>query len=73
MPKPYSTLTDIELADALAAVFADEQTAVARQLDLARELDRRTRARIESVFGNQYLQTPLTIPAKTYHEPSGVE
>ncbi len=73
MPRPYSTLTDSELAAAIAAVFAAEQSAVARQLDLARELDRRTRARIESVFGDQYLQVPLTIPAKTYHVPSGVE
>jgi hypothetical protein len=44
------SLTDSELASELVAVIAAEQAAIARQLELARELDRRTRARIEDLF-----------------------
>jgi hypothetical protein len=50
MPGSSASLTDSELAKELVAVFAAEQAAVARQLELARELDRRTRARIEHLF-----------------------
>ena len=51
MPGSSASLTDSELARELVAVFAAEQVAIARQLELARELDRRTRARVEQLFG----------------------
>jgi hypothetical protein len=51
MPGSSASLTDTELARELVAVIAAEKAAVARQLELARELDRRTRSRIEHVFG----------------------
>ena len=50
MPGPSASLTDSELAKELVAVIAAEQAAIARQRELARELDRRTRARIEHLF-----------------------